>query len=172
MSKRIIFLFVMLVLFSISCEEQDELKKQDPATSSTDAPDLDVLGREPGKADGLVGQSATCGGSYSGSYTTINSYYNYPARSIDVSCAADGATITIFYDAVEIPNRFTVKTAGGTTVGYSGWRGYASYGGPWGSSLSVSTTGSFTFTKGAGVSTYYLHVETLTPPNNNYNPNT
>jgi hypothetical protein len=172
MSKRIIFLFVMLVLFSISCEEQDEMKKQDPAPSSTDASTLDMLGRAPGKTDGLVGQMATCGGSYNGTYTTISSYYTYPARSIDVSCAATGATVTVFFDAVEIPNKFIVKDANGNYMGNSGWRGYASYGGPWGSSLSQPTSGSFSFTKQAGVSTYYLHVETLTPPNYNYNPNT
>lgn len=169
MSKKIIFLFAMLVLFSISCEEQ-EIKKQDPQPAPIDALDADLQGRS--KTDDLVAQTSTCGGSYNGTYTTINSYYTYPSRAIDVSCAATGATITIYYDAVEIPNRFTVKTAGGTTMGTSGWRGYASYGGPWGSSLSVNTSGSFSFTKGAGVTTYYLYVETLTPPNYNYNPNT
>jgi hypothetical protein len=171
MSKRIIFIFTLVVLFAISCEEQNEIKKQEPPSTASDLPDADPLGRS--KTDPLVTQSSTCGGSYSGTYTTISSYYTYPAHNIDVTCAATGATITVFFDAVEIPNKFTVRDGAGNIVGSSGgWRGYASYGGPWGSSLAVSTTGSFSFTKSAGVNTYYLYVETLTPPNYSYNPNT
>jgi hypothetical protein len=169
MSKRIIFLFMMIVLFSVSCEEQTEIRKQDPAPTSGDASSIKDLSAR--KGDGLVAQTATCGGSFSGSYNTINSYYTYPARIVDISCAADGATVTVSYDAVEIPNRFTIKTSGGSYINGTTWRGYASYGGPWGMSLSTPTTGSFTFTKTAGMTTVQLVVETLTPPNYNYNPN-
>ncbi len=43
-------------------------------------------------------------------YGTISSYYTYPARTIDVACAADRSdNLQFLYDAVEIPNSFTVK---------------------------------------------------------------
>ncbi len=46
---------------------------------------------------------------------------------------------------------FYVKDVNGNTLGSSGgWRGYASYGGPWGSSLSVSTHGNIHVYKNGG----------------------
>ena len=163
MSKRIIFLVALVVMFAISCEDS-EVKKQNTDAATPDNLSTNANAKiAPGVP--VAALTSTCGGSWpTNSYSTPNSLYTYPSKAIDVSCATTGATITILYDAMQLPNRFTVKDAGGVTIASSGgWRGFASYGGPWGPSLSTPLTGSFAFTKAAGVSTYYLFVETLTP---------
>lgn len=159
MFKKTTLSIAVLVFFAVSCEKEEGLVKQEeiPVDSNAGRPDLG-------------GRTASdCGTSVSGTYSTIASYHTYPQQNLNVGCAANGATITVFYNAVEIPNRFTIRDASGSFVVSSGWRGYASYGGPWGSSLSVSGTGTLTFTKSS--SAYYIEVETLTPPNYSYSPN-
>jgi hypothetical protein len=157
-TTRILFLFVFIFAVSISCDDQVDVNQKKSPTDVQSSNSKNSTART----------ASTCGGFYSGTYSTINSYYTYPLKTVDVSCAASGATVTVSVNANDIPNRFTVRDASNNVIAGSGWLGYATYSGPWGSSLSNSGSTTFSFTKSA--STYYLQVETLTPPNYSYSP--
>jgi hypothetical protein len=112
-----------------------------------------------------------CNSSYSGTYSTINSYHQYPRVNIDASCLIPNEHISISCTALDVPNRFTVYDGNGNFVTTSGWVGYAQYPGQWGRSLSTSSnTYMLIFTR--VTSSYQLLVETQTPPNYSYTPNT
>lgn len=125
-----------------------------------------------------------CGGSFSGSWSTLNSSHTY-YEPIDVSCALNGATISVWIYAQDVPNRFYIIDQNGSTVASTGWLGNsyigpsnstppyyrASYSGPWGAGVSNTGTTYLTFAKDSTKS-YTLRVETVTPPNSNYSPNT
>lgn len=110
-----------------------------------------------------------CGQSWGETYSTINSYYVYGYKSIGV--CDDVAEVRVDVQALDVPNKFTVVNQHGTYVAGTGWMGSAAYGGPWGSPFSNSGNTYFTFVPN-GTDTYYLKVETLTPPNNTYDPDT
>jgi hypothetical protein len=100
-----------------------------------------------------------CNASLTGS-TTSGSYYTYPKRLFDLQGSGD--TVTINYDAVALPNRFNIYNSDNTLVANSGWKGIASYAGPWGNTLSTATAGSFNFSKsatGGDGRWYYLTTE-------------
>lgn len=79
------------------------------------------------------------------SNTTVGSYAD------QVVCASMPLQVTLLYDVLGRPNRFTVYE-GASIVYNSGWVGLANYAGPWGQSLSTSTTGNanITFTTTVG----------------------
>lgn len=91
-----------------------------------------------------------CGAILQGTYAPSNQQ-SY-RRSLDLSGASNGSTITVSYNGYDRPNRFTISN-GLTNIiisgnnGYlsGGWVGTASYQGPWGSSLARSASGSMTF---------------------------
>ena len=99
-----------------------------------------------------------CGDTINPSHTH-NGYYAYPDYLLNVQGATD--TVTITYDVVTLPNRFTVYDSNGNLVITSGWRGIAAYSGPWGASLNTTTTGSISFSKGSNCF-YRLLVESST----------
>ena len=109
---------------------------------------------------------STCGGALSGSFSTLNAYYTYSAQSLNVGCAAAGATLSVSVAANDVPNRFTILDASGNTAAISGWLGNATYSGLWGSSLSNAGTATLSFNNTNGP--YSLRVETQTPPNSSY----
>ncbi len=111
-----------------------------------------------------------CGDNYVGNYNTVNRWYTYPVKNLNVSCVADGATIQLFVSALDVPNKFTIKDTNGNIIVSSGWMGNASYPGQWGSSLSTVNTKTLYFTKSASFYEYKLYVETQTPPNTSYYP--
>jgi hypothetical protein len=88
-----------------------------------------------------------CGDTINGSHTH-NGFYAYPDYLLNVQGATD--TVTLTYDVIDLPNRFTVYDANGNLVVTSGWRGTAAFAGPWGASLSTATTGTISFSKGGG----------------------
>lgn len=131
--------------------------------------------------------STVCGGSFSGSSSgSPGSLYTYSLQAIDVSCAANGATITVNASALDVPNRFEIFDQNNQFIAASGsgadsyWIGNSClgpggscYGGPWGSSIDYPFSNgqsTFTFTKVAGKS-YFLKVQTIYPPAN-FSPNT
>lgn len=70
------------------------------------------------------------------------SYGSYPDQVI---CSTVPTEVTLFWDAKGRPNRYTVYE-GSAIVYNSGWVGNADYPGPWGSTLSTSTTGNSSIT--------------------------
>ena len=102
-----------------------------------------------------------CGGSYSGNSST-QGYQIYPTVPFDLPpCnSASMATSSVFVQANDVPNRFRVVEVGGGTVVSSGWIGYSSQPGPWGSSLNGPSTKTLTFSTATGGS-FYLEVETV-----------
>jgi hypothetical protein len=109
--------------------------------------------------------AVACGGHASGSYGGFG-YYTYPATTIDASSINSTGHIYISCTAYDVPNRFTVKDSNGNTVAYTGWLGYANYGGPWGSSVYNNGSASLSFTRGSST-TFTLTVETSAPSNMN-----
>lgn len=105
--------------------------------------------------------SYVCGNTINTSHTH-NGYYAYPDYLLNVQGATD--TVTLTYDVIDLPNRFTVYDANGNLVVTSGWRGTAAYAGPWGASLSTATTGTISFSKGTGCF-FRLLVESSTNSN-------
>lgn len=105
-----------------------------------------------------------CGSTLQGTYSPSNQQSDI--RSLDLSGASNGSTITISYNSYDRPNRFTIKEDGITNVVISGnngalsggWVGTASYQGPWGSSLARPTSGTMTFTYNS-TKTYQLIVD-------------
>ncbi|MDC6367645.1 MULTISPECIES: hypothetical protein [Flavobacteriaceae] len=165
--KLSVFLFLIFAL--VSCETDSTIQEVDEINSGRlEGQDSKSISTSKGTTTDLTSKSS-CGGYVSGSYSVINSYHNYtPYKSIDISCAAMGSTITVSVVAYDIPNRFTIRDANGSFVKSSGWMGTANYPGPWGFSLSTTNTKTMTFTK--TTQTYQLQVETQTPPNYSYNP--
>lgn len=150
----------MLVIFS--CEEKVEVRKSENSVEST------LNETKKGKSGART--AAACSGSFSGTHSVIASNFTYPSSLLDVSCAASGATVSVSVTALDVPNRFTIRDLNGNFITATGWLGNASYGGPWGSSLSNSGTATLTFSK--SFSSYNLIVETITPPNFSYSPST
>lgn len=68
----------------------------------------------------------------------------------------DGAH-TLDWNSFDRPNGFAILKQTGEVVADTGWKGYAPYPGPWGSSLSTITSGVLAFTMLAGIS-YKLRV--------------
>lgn len=104
-------------------------------------------------------QSVVCGGNMSGT-SSSSTFVIYPQKLIDLQGSAD--VITLNYDATTIPNRFNLYNSDNTLIITSGWRGTAAYAGPWGASISTSSTGTITFNKstaGGDQRWYYLTVE-------------
>jgi hypothetical protein len=90
-----------------------------------------------------------------------NGYYAYPNDTLELSYTTPGTTVSLYVQAYDVPNRFTIYDPLGYVMASSPWMGYASYSGPWGMSLNTSSTGTLTFTKG-NYNNYYLKVETST----------
>ena len=100
----------------------------------------------------------SCGATISNSYAGT-AYYVYPDVFLDVYNPAI-SQVSFNYDAVDRPNRFQVYDDAGNLVATSGWKGTATYSGPWGSSLSGTTSGVLTITRNPAVTYYKLVVET------------
>src|SRR4051812_33058180 len=96
-SMRIAFFLLLLFAVSVSCDDQVDVNKP-ASTEMQKSNSLTTEGRVAAAAS-----LTSCGGSFNGSYTTINSYYTYPLKTIDVSCAASGATITVSVTALDVP---------------------------------------------------------------------
>jgi len=164
-----VFLFFLVFLIVISCNKNSEDNKiENKEVSKKENNPKEEL---PTSVQRLNTQ--TCGGSYgSGSgYSVINSYYTYPLQAVDVSCDSVGATITVDVQALDVPNRFVIVDQNNNYVAGTGWLGSASYSGYFGPPFSNSGNAQFTFTRAAN-KTYFLKVETHTPPNYSYSPTT
>ena len=98
-----------------------------------------------------------CASTISGSHTH-NGYYNYGEYILD--CSSATGTVSLAYNSVDKPNRFAVFDPSGNEVATSGWKGTASYAGPWGATLSNGNTGTLTFTP--TTCWYKLVVESVT----------
>ncbi len=98
---------------------------------------------------------------YNGSYNGTG-YYKYPNKTINVNDIDQGCTVQLRVDALEVPNKFTLKDGNGNIVATSGWNGIASYGGPYGNSLNTPASEYITFQKGS-FSSYTLEIETMAP---------
>jgi len=93
-----------------------------------------------------------CGaGTLSGSYTG-SSTYSYPTASI---CSDVSSSISLAWDVVSRPNRISVYDSTGL-IDTTGWKGTAAYAGPWGTSLSTSTTGTLPITFASTTGRYIL----------------
>jgi hypothetical protein len=145
--------------------------------------------REPGKPDpnenlqpvvSSSTPSGSCEGNYSGSYTAPGNdpvLYIYPLEPLDISCAENGATVTVYASPIDVPNRFTIVDQNNNFVAASGSGSYSywvgdnciggpCFSGPWGGSNIPppynSGPTSFTFTKTANTN-YFLRVEAYIP---------
>lgn len=99
----------------------------------------------------------SCPANLSGSDAS-SSYFLYPASYIDVFNPAI-VSLTFSYNANERPNRFNVYDENNFLVYTTGWVGSASYTGPWGPSLSVTASGTFTISRDPGTTFYKVVVE-------------
>lgn len=104
----------------------------------------------------------SCGASVSNNYSGTG-YYQYPQIYIDTFSSSISA-LNISWNAIDRPNRFTLYDEDGNLVATTGWKGTASYSGPWGTSLSTGTSGIMTVTK-SPTSTYYRLVVEAGPAN-------
>jgi hypothetical protein len=112
--------------------------------------------------DVVVAES--CNQSVSDSDPALNSVFTYPDKIVDMVQGTSG-TATLQYDAVGNPNNFTIyRYSNGASVASTGWVGFASFPGPWGASLAVSSSGTLNFTKLAGERFYIVRVQTGTGP--------
>jgi hypothetical protein len=144
----------LALLLMFSCNNEQDVKPSNQSKGDP-IPKNSVTGRV----------AAACGGYASGTYSGVG-YHTYPATTIDASSISATGHISIFCTAYDVPNRFTVKDSGGNTVAYTGWLGYATYGGPWGSSINNIGSASLYFTRGSST-TFTLTVETSPPSNQN-----
>jgi len=102
----------------------------------------------------------SCGSYISGYSDTPVGAHSYPDATLNFGGVANGSSIKLVCDPLQIPNRFTIYN-GATQVATTGWIGVANFSGPWGSSLNVPGPATITFSK--TVNSYTLHVETSTP---------
>ena len=103
--------------------------------------------------------SFVCGNTVSDSSNSAT-FMTYGKKLFDFNNSAD--EITLSYDVANIPNRFNIYNSDDTLIATSGWKGIASYAGPWGASINTLTTGTVTFKKsekGGDQRWYYLTVE-------------
>lgn len=82
-----------------------------------------------------------CDDSYVIFTTGAVDYGQYPTRDV---CSTSNECGLFIYNAIDRPNRFNVYDSTGL-VATSGWVGYATWPGPWGSSLNVSPSGQFNY---------------------------
>jgi surface protein len=75
---------------------------------------------------------SSCGTIFNSGYTGNDSIIQ--VYSLDFTGLDDGYTISIAVFAQDRPNYFTIRE-NGTNIAVSGWLGFATYPGPWGSSL-------------------------------------
>lgn len=73
---------------------------------------------------------------------THNGFYTYPEILLDATSAPGDVILT--YDVIDRPNRISVYNTAGNLVVTSGWKGIATYPGPWGASLNTATSGTVT----------------------------
>jgi hypothetical protein len=105
----------------------------------------------------------SCGSGTISLSTFATSNGTYPIRDV---CSSTSECGTFNYDAIDRPNRFNLYDSTGL-IGTSGWVGYATYAGPWGSSLNVSPSGFFTYdfasTTGRYVLVEYGNADPISP---------
>jgi hypothetical protein len=98
-----------------------------------------------------------CSSSISDSHTHTGTY-QYSDYILD--CTTATGDVSLAYNVVDKPNKFSVYDASGNLIITSGWKGTAAYSGPWGASLSTTNTGTITFTP--TTCWYKLVVESVT----------
>ncbi len=95
---------------------------------------------------------------FSDTYSGTN-FHIYGPYNIDVSSLATGQTLYLHLEIYNVPNRFTLNN--GSASSTSGWKGVASWPGPWGpNGINTSNVGGLSITKGSS-NTIQLTVETL-----------
>lgn len=94
-------------------------------------------------------EGLACGDTYTSNYDGIG-LYTYPSKLIDLH----EGTVNINWSVYDRPNTFTIYKDGLSLV-TTGWKGIATYSGPWGSSISTATTGVLTYMPEVG------HIYTL-----------
>ena len=144
--ESIMALVFLLVLILPSCEPDEEVITQ--SEESLQEEEL-IIKKEHSSIN-----ARTIG--LTGSLPDNNTFHTY-TRTIDLTGCPAGTQVSLACQALDVPNNFYVV---GTSAN-SGWLGYASYAGPWGSSINGPSTRTISFTKGTA-NTYTLKVETLT----------
>jgi hypothetical protein len=158
-------LLLATVITSVSACKKNEDSAITPASSSTQPVSTTVSPVSNGSTNTLAtAKTATCAQPFLNGYFSGYGYHKYPSDFLNASCLANGATITLSVNCVEVPNRFTVYDGNGNWVAGTGWIGYANYYGPWGASVNGPVSMTLTFTK--TTSTYRLDVETSTASQN------
>ena len=102
-----------------------------------------------------------CGSAFAGTYDVPGNYYTYPVKDLLVDCVSSGSSLSVWVQANDVPNRFTILDSSNHVVASSAWLGNATYPGAWGSSLSNTGSAILNFTYYSGP--YYLQVETVNP---------
>jgi hypothetical protein len=97
---------------------------------------------------------------YNGSYNG-SGYHVYPAQTIDATLTPVGSVISANCNALDVPNRITIRDGGGNFLVSTGWFGHSDFPGPWGSSINTLPTQVITFTRNA-YDTYTIEAETVT----------
>jgi hypothetical protein len=144
--QKLTFFAAMLIFISVSCTKSD----------------IDV---EPNNqlSKNKKARTASCGAFLSGQHYS-QGYYNYGTYTIDLTNYHVGATITIYCNSVEVPNRFNLQGPG--QIKSTGWIGWSSLPGPWGGSLNGPGTSSITVTKqSASDNIFTFSVETVVQGN-------
>ncbi|MBC3788915.1 hypothetical protein [Spirosoma utsteinense] len=127
----------------------------------------------------LVSKAKPMGASWSGTRPANSGYYNYGTYPVDASGIPDGGSIVVNYSAHDVPNRFYLDNNCGLTgspqpwavsnpSAYNGYVGSASYGGPWGMSISTYSGGQLSVQKRGGCNSWTLRVETSTSSISDY----
>jgi hypothetical protein len=156
----LVFAFLFLGLYW-SCSDEDgaiaPVKKQQ--LEQKEFPITDANRKTRTDNDNGRVTASSCGTTVDGSYYG-NGFYVYPDRALDLSNVSAGTTVTVSCTAHEVPNRIAVYS-GGSQVASTGWIGYSSNPGPWGSSLNGPSNKTITFTMGS-LNNYFIRTETVT----------
>lgn len=81
-------------------------------------------------------------------------FYTYPKELIDLN-GVTATTVDVQWVTNDVPNRINVYDSNNNLLVTTGWKGNASYSGPWGASLSTATSGTLTFDRTAGDGRYF-----------------
>lgn len=141
---KFILAILAFTFFIVSCKESDIDTKSETQLSKNKKSRTTSVG---------------CGSYLNGQHGS-NGYYNYGNYTIDLTNYKVGTVITIYCQSIEVPNRFNVEGSGGLSS--TGWIGWSSSYGPWGSSLNGPGSATLTITKQSASDNYFtFSVETV-----------
>jgi hypothetical protein len=129
---------VMLLLFSCS---KEQVTPNDLKHNVKEKSGLSTTCYICSNAFHALPSCSSCGGSYSGTYTTLGSSYHYPSKFANICPNTTSITVTVVSN--DVPNNFTItyldKNGNPVSSWNSDWMGALNFNGPWGGSIPRNT---------------------------------